>query len=309
MKVLVTGATGFFGSAIVQGLRAVGHDVEGAARRPDGVHAAIMLDITDAGACRRVMEAGRYEAVVHSAALAHVRPGKVDAAQCLAVNADGADNVASSASASDVRQHVFISSAMVYGDFALPDVVTEKSPRLATGIYGRAKIAAEDASLRHAGAMNVTVLRMASMYAPDWLLNVRKRVASPVLGRWFHFSLDPDTPRYSLCSRASGVETVLRALQGQLPASTYNVADEHVYTQHEIHEAVIRIEGARLSLPIPIWLPRAMLKLADAILRDPESAHSRYWKFCERNVYSSAALASTGSSLPADLLAFGRAHA
>lgn len=305
MKIVVTGATGFFGPAIVARLREDGHDVVAASRRS----AADPVDVADAESCRRLFE--RHpdtDVVVHAAALAHVPPGAAAAEQCQRVNVEGTRHIADAARASGVRRFVFISSITVYGDDGLAPTVTEASPAASRSLYGAAKRDAE-AILTAVGApMPVWILRMATMYAPDWLFNIRKRVCPPVIGRWVRFSLDPHRPRYSLCSRRNGAEVVAWAAAARLPANTYNVADDHVYSQGEILAAVERIEGVRPRLPVPLLLPRAAValsSLAPAGMHD--NARSRYWKFCERNVYSTAKLASHGLVLPPDLLTISAA--
>jgi nucleoside-diphosphate-sugar epimerase len=299
----VTGASGFFGRAIVRELHAHGHEVSGTARRPDGEYATIALEITDRAACHALLARG-FDGVVHSAAMAHVRLDPREAVRALEINARGAAHVAEAAGAAGVAHFVFISSVMVYGDHSLPDVVTEDAKLGARGPYGHAKILAERATLAVPGSMSRTILRMATMYAPDWLFNVRKRVAAPLVGRWARFALNQDTRRYSLCAREGGARVVREALEARLAAAIYNVADDHVYTQREIRAAVARVEGAALTLPVPLLLPRAALRLADALAPPAarEAAHSRYWKFCERNVYSTARLAAAGVQLPPQLL-------
>jgi len=303
LKVLVTGASGFFGRGIMDELRSHGHAVDGAARRVDGTYANVALDITDRDAVRAVLTCG-YEGVVHCAALAHVRLAAEAAARADAVNAVGSANVVEMASLAGVANYVFISSVMVYGDHSLPAPVTEDAPLQAIGAYGAAKIAAERATLAAPPPMRRTILRMATMYATDWLFNVRKRVAVPLIDRWFSFSLEPTLPRYSLCSRAGGARVVRAALEAAIPQGIFNVADDHVYTQREIRAAVTRIEGPTVAIPVPLIIPRLALKAAETFARGPrlEAARSRYWKFCEKNVYSTARLGAAGIRLPPQLL-------
>lgn len=305
MRVLVTGATGFFGGAIFRHLEMAGHDVVGASRSPDGLYGTISLDVADRNACREVMKSGCFDAVVHAAALAHVRPSSVDQIKCREINAMGAGNVAQAARDFGVKRYVFISSVMVYGDFDLPDVVDETTPLLSTDIYGLAKIQGENASLSVAGEMEVSILRMASMYSDDWLFNVRKRVIPPMIGRWVYFSLDGLAPRYSLCSGRLGVAAVARVLDGSLTSGIYNVADDHVYSQDEIRHAVMRVEGIRPVITVPIILPNMLLRFAQAVMPGGsrvDRSRSRYWKFCKRNVYSSRKLTRAGIQAPPDLL-------
>lgn len=307
MKVIVTGATGFFGSAIVARLRAGGHEVVPASRSS----AQARVDVADAASCRALMTAHPgANTIVHAAALAHVPPGAQAAARCERINVEGTRNMIHAAEAAGVERFVFISSVTVYGDYDLPAEVTEGTPTRSTSMYGSAKRRAEDMLAGYAARMEVSSLRMSTMYAPDWLFNVRKRVSPPFVGRFFYFTLDPRGRRYTLCSRRNGVEAVLWSVEGRLPAGTYNVSDQHVYSQGDILRAVERVEGARPHLPIPIVIPRAAASLARLLpaVRMRENARSRHWKFCEHNVYSSAKLAAFGLVLPPDLLEIGGPH-
>ena len=307
MKIIVTGATGFFGPGIVACLKDAGHGVIAASRR-SGPPAR--LDITDAKECRAFMAMhGDAEVVVHAAALAHVPAGVEAAARCEAVNVEGTRNVADAALEAGIRRFVFISSVTVYGDYDLPTPVTESTPARSTSMYGAAKRRAEQLLEGLMAPSDLWILRMSTMYAPDWLFNIRKRVAPPVVGRFLYFTLDPHGRRYTLCSRRNGAEAVLGAVERRLPAGIYNVSEQHVYSQAEILAAVERVEGAKPHLPVPLALPRAAAAAArlapSASMR--ENARSRYWKFCEPNVYSGEKLAAHGLTLPPDLLAADQA--
>jgi nucleoside-diphosphate-sugar epimerase len=289
----------------VRDLRAHGHEVHGAARRIDGDRVTVALDITDADACRRVIRG--YEGVVHCAALAHVNIARGNRERCFATNAQGAENVFAAAREGGATDYVLISSVLVYGNHSLPEVVDEETRLAATDPYGAAKILAERATLEKGSPLNTTVLRMATMYAPDWLLNVRKRVTPPFIGGWLRIGVDRRSARYSLCSRDGGARVVRHALERRIAAGVYNVADDHVYTQQEILDALARLEGRRPVLPIPRGVPRAALRLVETLApaRLRETARSQYWKFCERNVYSTRRLTAAGLRLSPDLLEAG----
>lgn len=305
MKVLVTGATGFFGPGIVARLEAAGHEVIGAARRS----VAAAVDVADAASCRALM--ARYsetDAVVHAAALAHVAASMQAAEQCERVNVEGTRHMAQAAADVGVKRFIYISSVMVYGDYDLPTPVTEETPARGASPYGAAKRRAEAIVESHSPSMDVWRLRMSTMYADNWLFNVRKRVSPPLLGRFVYFTLDPSGRRYTLCSRRNGAEAVLWAVEGRLPPGVYNVSENYVYSQGEILHAVEWLEGRRPHLPVPLAWPRAAARLARLAPTDAvrENARSRYWKFCEHNVYSGAKLAAHGLVLPPDLLEIGR---
>jgi nucleoside-diphosphate-sugar epimerase len=266
----------------------------------------VTLDITDPARLADVFrEQGPFDAVVHAAALAHVKPGEVAADAAHHVNAIGTKNVLDAATRANVGTFVYISSVMVYGDYDLPDVVSETSPTGTTGVYGAAKLHAEESCKSAPSGMRMYVLRMATMYAPNWLLNIRKRVRPLARGRPVYFTLDPDGRRYSLCSRRNGARAVLWAVEQRMPPDTYNVADDYQYSQREILRAVRGAVGPGPRIPIPMLLPRLMWHAVRLLVPSPRmraNAHSRYWKFCERNVYSADKLKSHGFDAPADLL-------
>jgi hypothetical protein len=86
----------------------------------------------------------------------------------------------------------------------------------------------------------------------------------------------------------------------------FNVADQYVYCQREILEAVEKVDGPGPRLPVPIAVPRAMASLVRLAVPFPTwraNARSRYWKFCEANVYSPAKLNACGLATAPDLLA------
>jgi nucleoside-diphosphate-sugar epimerase len=307
MNVLVTGAAGFFGRGIVARLREAGHHVLGASRHIGDSEGTFTLDITSPESCARVFAAaGPVDAVVHAAALAHVRPGAIAPGLCHEVNATGTSNVLEAAIAAGVPRFVYISSVMVYGDADLPPIVSETDACHATGVYGEAKRLAETICEARQGAIDVTTLRMTSMYSDDWLTNIRKRVRPINRGRPFYFTLDPDARRFSLCSRRNGAEAVLWAVEGRLPPQVFNVADDYVYSQREILDAVEKVDGPGPRLPVPMAIPRAMWRVVQLGVPSATwraNARSRYWKFCERNVYSPDKLNACGLATPPDLLA------
>ena len=309
MRVLVTGASGFFGPEIVAQLRAAGHELIGASRTGGKTAGTLAMDITSRDSCARAFEAaGAVEAVVHAAALAHVKPGRIPEGLCRLVNVEGTANVVDTAARAGVGRFVFISSVMVYGDFELPLRAQETDICQPRGIYGEAKLSAEAICQARSEFDAVHVLRMATMYSPEWLSNVRKRVRPIVRGRPLYFTLDPLGRRYTLCSRRNGAEAVRWSVEQRLPAGIYNVADHYEYCQQDILRAVERTDGPGWHLPIPIVVPRALWHLVRLTVPKPswrESAYSRYWKFCEHNLYSSEKLSRHGFEVPPDLLTVG----
>ncbi|MFC1433730.1 NAD-dependent epimerase/dehydratase family protein [Streptacidiphilus sp. N1-3] len=150
MRVLVTGAYGFVGNAVVRELARAGHEVH-ALTRGSGAGGLSELpvarvwrgDLRDAAALRPALEG--VKGVCHLAALTGVRE-VVGADDYSAVNVRGTetllDVLAESARASGtVPAVVLASSAAVYGPAAEP--ITEGVPPEPASPYGRSKAEAE----------------------------------------------------------------------------------------------------------------------------------------------------------------------
>ena len=305
MNVLVTGATGFFGQGIVDTLRAAGHRVVGASRGSMDGRDSVRCDVTSMKDCSRAFRrTAPIDTVVHAAALAHVRLTGDSRARCDEVNVQGTENVLRAAQESGVKEFVFISSVMVYGEFDLPTSVSEHEPSGALSAYGRAKVLGEAACAAATG-MEVWILRLAPMYDVGWLGNIRKRVR-PLPGvRPIYIPLDLDDCRYSLCSLSNGAAAALWAVEQRLPPGVYNVADAHEYSQREILGAVEQEDGRGPRITASRWLARLTLLFVQAVVPIPSwrfAARSRYWKYCERNVYSTDKMTRLGFEAPPDLL-------
>jgi UDP-glucose 4-epimerase len=154
MRVLVTGAFGFIGTAVARRLALAGHDVVAVTSSPLDTAPAplfpcqvVQADLRDEVSVRAVIAGARPDAVCHLAGLGKVRESFEHPEEYHAVNATGTkallDALATIAPAAGAR-FVFASSVAVYG---APErqPVTEDAPLLPTSPYGDSKVAAEQA--------------------------------------------------------------------------------------------------------------------------------------------------------------------
>src|ERR1700730_4640411 len=142
MRILVTGASGFIGTALLRALRAPGHAVRAAVRstadeEPDRLERVVVTDI--AGEFDRGALLDGIDAVVHLAAVGY---GAVDEAMLRRVNVEGATRLACAA-AGRVRRFVFVSSVKAHGEESGGLAVSEPHVPRAQDAYGRAKLEAE----------------------------------------------------------------------------------------------------------------------------------------------------------------------
>jgi UDP-glucose 4-epimerase len=132
MRVLVTGGSGFLGTATVTGLAAAGHEVCSADLRvpestSDGVE-HVRMDVTDAALVGEVINRARPEVVVHLASI--VTPGRGSSREReRAVDVDGTRHVLDACLAHGVRRIVVSSSGAAYGYHPdNPEWITEDQP-------------------------------------------------------------------------------------------------------------------------------------------------------------------------------------
>ncbi len=170
MKVLVIGATGFVGKAIVAELRSRLIDVVAVG----GPRSASLgyktydtqllecIDVTVAANLVRLESIEDVDAVVHAAGLAH-QFGTVTESDLLRVNVNGTENVAKLAVKLKVKRFILISSVLVYGKSENGLPVTENSPCRPDDAYGRSKLAAENIAVEicKSGDILLTILRPA----------------------------------------------------------------------------------------------------------------------------------------------------
>src|SRR4051812_22413467 len=155
MRVLVTGGTGYLGSAIVRALTRAGHDAVVFARTAAGP-ADIAGDIRDTRAVTAA--AARVDAIVHTAAL--VALWRKDPAEFDAVNVGGLQSVLAPARAHAVSRIVYTSSFLALPPAGSPQPLTANH-------YQRTKVAARDVARRAAAdGLPVVTLYPGVVYGP-----------------------------------------------------------------------------------------------------------------------------------------------
>jgi dTDP-4-dehydrorhamnose reductase len=159
-KLLVTGASGYLGTALCAHAAREGWDVVGTylTHAPDGVR-AVALDVRDGAAAAALVAREAPDVVVHTAY-------RQDGDDASAINADGAANVAAAAQAAGARL-VHVSSDVVFGgDGDRP--LREDDPVGPVTAYGATKAAAEErvAALAPAAAIARTSLLYGGPGAP-----------------------------------------------------------------------------------------------------------------------------------------------
>lgn len=166
MKVLVTGAAGYVGRAVVRALRVAGHEPiamvrPGAATGGliDGACEVRVADIADAAGLRSAVSG--MDVVCHLAGLGRARESVRDPLPFFRVNVGGTVAVLEAMAAAGVPRIVFASTGAIYGS-PTRQPMDEGTPDAPPHPYASSKLAAESAigAQARAGLVGAVVVRL-----------------------------------------------------------------------------------------------------------------------------------------------------
>lgn len=270
--ILVTGANGFVGSALIERLVTEGRSVKAASRGGRGNFPEQVVDlcIGDLGAMQDWGQAlVGVEVVVHSAARVHVMRDR--AAKPLEafrrVNVDGTLNLARQAAASGVRRFVYISSAKVNGEVTSGQSIgrglnervgffTEVDEPKPVDAYGLSKLEAEQ-GLRQIAAetgMDVVIIRPPLVYGPGVRANFAALLKAVRLGYPLPFGAIDN--KRSLVALGNLVDFIVTCIAHPSAANqVFLVSDgEDVSTPELIRRIAERMGRPARLFPLPVWI-------------------------------------------------------
>ena len=153
-RVLITGAQGLLGKEIAKVFRSAGFDV----RETDRTE----LDVADLAACREAVASIHPEMVIHCAAYTAVDRAESEEKAAFALNEEGTRNVATACRESGALVVTFGTDYVFDGTLGRP--YREEDPVNPLSVYGRSKLAAEEA-LRESDCEHLLV-RTQWLYGP-----------------------------------------------------------------------------------------------------------------------------------------------
>jgi UDP-glucuronate 4-epimerase len=183
MKILVTGGAGFIGSHLVEKLVGEGREVavlddfndfyDPQIKRRNlaavaGEVAIHEVDLRDAAAVTAVVGAGKFDAIVHLAARAGVRPSIKQPQLYFDTNVDGTLHLLEAARQAGIERFIFASSSSVYGVSKTVPFSEDLHLTQTISPYAATKIAGEFlcSTYSHLYQMRIVALRFFTVYGP-----------------------------------------------------------------------------------------------------------------------------------------------
>ncbi len=261
-RILVTGASGFVGRAVVTAFAQSDRTIRAAVRRPPepafaaGVEVVQHPDLSQSFDWKPYLEG--VDQVVHLAGIAHtggVAPELYDR-----VNHRATAELAAASAAAGVRHFVFVSSIRAQSGPSADHALTERDAPAPTDAYGRSKLAAE-AAVRSSG-VPFTILRPTLFYGPGVKGNFALLLRA-ALSR-FPLPVKDFVNRRSLISLDNFISALDFVLSS--PATigeTYVVADPGIPPRlSDLIATMRRAQGRRpLVLPLPTHYLETPLRL------------------------------------------------
>ncbi|OAJ71248.1 NAD-dependent dehydratase [Methylobacillus sp. MM3] len=185
MKVLISGASGFVGEALVRGLNVHGHEVRATNRRNCKTEADSNYIVGDLGPHTDWHDAlTDCDVVIHLAARVHkmAEYAVANMAEFFAVNLHGTANLARQAAKAGIKRFVYVSSIKVNGEFTLSSangergVFRESDHPHPQDAYAISKWEAEQAlrGISQKTGMELVIVRPPLVYGPRVKANFAK---------------------------------------------------------------------------------------------------------------------------------------
>lgn len=291
MKIVVTGATGFVGGALVRALLAEGHAVVGV-KRPSSSPSTFQYpnltwataDVTDSASLRGLFDGADW--LIHAAGM--LGQAGVPESDYYKLHEQGTNNVLTEAGRASVGRVLYVSSPGVLGPTSGPPA-DESAPLAPSNPYERSKAAAEMVAQVHAKAgLPVIITRPEFIYGPTDLhvLGLFKAVRD---GRFFTINGGQYSCHPTYIDDA--VAGMLLALRNGRSGQIYHITGPNPVTFRELGQtiaAALDVPPPRLNLPRWLaWLGTATLEIGMGLInRQPPLSRTGVAFFSEDRRFS-----------------------
>lgn len=285
--VLITGGSGFFGGVLKRRLLADGFactniDIVADPDQHENL-TSVQGDIRDKTLLRHTFASQNFTAVLHCAAqLAH---DTIDDNFLWTSNVDGTRNLAEAAKKAGVRKFVFISSNCLWGSNLGHDV-TEDEPPNPIELYGRSKLAGEQALADYSHDLDVVTIRCPTIIDSGRL---------GLLAILFEFIDDgkkvwvvgDGNNRYQFIYAQDLATACLQALSYK-GSNLFHIGSENVVSLRQVYEAIIQAAGSSSRVAsLPKAPTIAAMRLAHKLKLSPLGPY-HYQMIAESFVFDTA---------------------
>ncbi len=243
--VLVTGAAGLVGGAVISALKRRDRTVVGIDLVADPGRNVLACDVCNVRHLDHITEQFDLAAIVHCGAVSGPSLHRDDPMRVVRTNIGSTENLLELARTRRVPRLVFASSASVYGATDIEMDVTERAPLHPSSIYAATKIAGEalvEAYSRQYG-LSATSLRIAAVYGPgrQTPCAIRDMILAAIDGKALTMPVGRDQ-RYHYIHVDDVASAVVAALYAaSLPMPAYTIAADRGVTLGELATLVGKI--------------------------------------------------------------------
>lgn len=255
--ILVTGATGLVGKAIISVLSQANRfkiisvggknsQVEGK-EQSESFYQFYQADISDYKTFAEIEKQKKVDILIHAAGLAH-QFGKTEREDFWRVNVLGTANVWRLAEKLGVEYFILISSVSVYGNYGNIEV-DESFKCNPEGFYAESKLESEKVSIEAAEKNNLslTILRLGTVIGEGDRGNVSRLIETMDRGRFFW--IGKGNNKKSLIYKNDVAEAVLKVLEKKASGrEIYNLTAEPVKMKN-----IVSVIAQNLNKKIPRW--------------------------------------------------------
>lgn len=274
MRALVTGATGFIGSHLVEALASENHQVRVLLRPTSDLRWIKHLplehckgDVSDPFSLKEAVK--EVDWIFHVAGLTKART----LGDYVRANAQGTKNLLEACARVGVhpKRIVILSSLAAWGPSSPGSMRDDFDECCPVSAYGISKATAEKFACLYAQSLPIVILRPTAVYGP------RDRdilVFFKMIGRGLFFRVGKKERHVCMIHVADVVQASLLAVKREVKSgSIYNLSDGSIHTWREICETIARLMGKRVKeIVVPksvAWLTALTWEMAAAIAGAP----------------------------------------
>ncbi|WP_140937571.1 NAD-dependent epimerase/dehydratase family protein [Sphingobacterium lumbrici] len=259
-RILITGASGFVGSHLVEAAKNLDFEVHAAVRRSSNiteiesfVDQFVFPDFSSVIALKKLFEEYQYHYIIHAAALTKAK----EETMLLDVNVGYTQHILEAAFAADMplERLVYVSSLAAVGPIAYASdrLIDESTPYNPVTVYGRSKCASEQMIKADFSDRPLSVFRPTAVYGPREkdlfiLFDTMNKGLDPYIGR--------KPQKLSFIYVKDLVDVLLKGcVVPQEGLQFYNVTDGNIYSKYEmadIFKETLRRKLLRIHIPFGI---------------------------------------------------------